>query len=197
MLFDRRNKATISERIRIALWPRRSWGRSFRYIGKRVLRLSAAPHTIALGFAAGAFVSCSPFVGLHFIFAAVLAYVTRGNILASALGTAVGNPLTFPFIWAGSYRIGVAILGGRHAKKPPIDIGLGVLSHSWDSLWPVLKPMLIGSIPIGIVVWIVSYFLVRAVVRSFQAARRHRFEQHAARKSAATAAAASSLGSES
>lgn len=184
MLFKRRDKAPLLERIRVALWPRRSWGRSFRYIGHRVLRLSASPHAIALGFAAGAMVSFTPFVGLHFILAGVLAFFTGGNILASALGTAVGNPLTFPFIWTATYRLGRVILGQGDGTAPPIDMSLGLLAHSRDVLLPVLKPMLVGAVPLGIVAWVIFYFLVRTLVRSFQDARRRRFEQHAARNKA-------------
>jgi len=178
----------------VAMWPRRSWPRSFRYIGKRVLRLSATPHAIAAGFAAGAMVSVTPFVGFHFVMAGVIAYLSRGNILASALGTAVGNPLTFPFLWAASYRVGQLILRSEsHHHAPPIDMSRGLLSHSWDSLTPVLTTMLIGAIPLAAIMWVIFYFLVRTVVRSFQAARRRRFEQHAARRAAI---AQTSLGSE-
>ncbi len=193
MLFKRRDRAPIHERIRVALWPRRSWRRSFSYIGKRVLRLSATPHAIAAGFAAGAMVSFTPFVGLHFIIAGVIAYVTKGNILASALGTAVGNPLTFPFIWTASYRVGLLILGAHGGHHPPIDMSLGLLAHSWDSLRPVISTMLIGAVPLGIISWIIFYFLVRGIVRSFQEARRRRIEQHAARRAELKP---SSLGSE-
>ena len=193
MLFKRRDKAPVHERIRVALWPRRSWRRSFSYISKRVLPLSATPQTEGAGFAAGAMVSFTPFVGLHFIIAGVIAYVTKGNILASALGTAVGNPLTFPFIWAASYRAGLLILGGHGGHHPPIDMSLGLLAHSWETLLPVLTTMLIGAVPLGIITWIIFYFVIRGIVRSFQEARRRRIEQHAARRAEI---GPSSLGSE-
>src|SRR5690606_12123881 len=97
-----------------------------RYVAKRVLRLSASPHAIAAGFAAGVFASITPFVGLHFFLAGVIAWVTGGNLVASALGTAFGNPITFPLIWAGTYRLGRWILGLRDRAEPPIDISQGV-----------------------------------------------------------------------
>jgi hypothetical protein len=37
----------------------------------------------------------------HFVLSALLAYIARANIIASAIGTVVGNPWTFPFIWWG------------------------------------------------------------------------------------------------
>lgn len=127
-------------------------------------------------------VSFTPFVGLHFLMAGLIAYMIGGNILASALGTAVGNPLTFPFIWALSYRTGQWILGQGDAVGPPIDMNAGVMAYSWDALVPVLKPMLIGALPLSLIAWVMFYFLVKTVVRSFQEARRRRFEQHAARR---------------
>lgn len=184
MLFKRRIRPNLRERLRVALWPRRSWGRSLRYIGKRVLRLSASPHSIAAGFAAGAMVSLTPFVGLHFILAAAIAFVTGGNLLASAFGTAVGNPLTFPFLWAASYRVGRWILGMRDEAEPPIDMSEGVFAHSFEAIWPVLKPMLVGAVPLGILAWFIFYVLVRTTVRSFQEARRRRFAERAARMAA-------------
>lgn len=192
MLFKRREKTPLQERVRVALWPRRSWGRSVRYIGKRVLRLSASPHAIAAGFAAGTLVSFTPFVGFHFIMAGFLAYFTGGNILASALGTAVGNPLTFPFMWAASYRVGRLLLGKGDAAPPQIDMSLGILAHSRDAIWPVLKPMLVGAVPLGIIAWVIFYFLVRTLVRAFQEGRRRRFAQHAERKASVAATSARS-----
>lgn len=174
MLFKRRIKPAFAERLRVALWPRRTWRRSFRYIGKRVLRLSASPHAIAAGFAGGAFASITPFVGLHFLLGAGIAWVTGGNLLASALGTAIGNPFTFPLIWAGTYRLGRWILGQRDRIEPPIDISEGVFTHSAETIWPVVQPMIVGAVPLGIVIWFLCYIIVKMLVRTYQQRRRDR-----------------------
>ena len=50
MLFRRRETESWAERLRVHLWPRRSWSRSSRYVLYRLRRLSASPHAIALGF---------------------------------------------------------------------------------------------------------------------------------------------------
>ena len=96
------------------LAPRKGFWRGFDYIGKRMRRLPDSPHKIALGFACGAMASFTPFFGLHFVVAAGLAWLVRGNFLASVFGTVVGNPLTFPFISAASLWTGRWILGLRH-----------------------------------------------------------------------------------
>jgi hypothetical protein len=179
MLFRRRKPAGFYERLRILLWPRRSFSRSFQYFGKRILRLTATPHAIAAGVAAGVVASWTPFMGFHFFIAAILAYAMAGNIIASALGTAFGNPLTFPFIWAASLNLGNYILRDDFHDVQR-DIHLGKLFGHMDlsQLWdPVLKPMLIGCIPFAIVFGLAAYLLTYFSVVSFQAQRRRRLKR--------------------
>ncbi|PVB63258.1 DUF2062 domain-containing protein [Labrenzia sp. 011] len=176
MLFRRRNRPTRIERLRVAVWPRNSWARSTRYFGKRVLRLTATPHTIAIGFAAGAFASFTPLIGFHFLTAFALAYVLRGNLIAAALGTSVGNPLTFPFIWALTYKIGQWVLHGRAPRADPHQVHQqfqhGLWERSFDALWPMLKPMFIGAVPLGLIVGTISYVVVLKSVEVYQRRRR-------------------------
>lgn len=173
MLFRRRRKPNLPEKLRNALWPQRGLKRSAAYFGKRLLRVQGQPHAIAAGFAAGASVSFLPFMGFHFLLGALLALVTRGNMLASALGTAVGNPLTFPFIWATSYWIGSAILPGEATSELAVaqateSMNAGV-SHGWGG---VLVPMVTGGAVMGVAAWIVSYVVVHRAVQVAQERRR-------------------------
>lgn len=180
MLFKRRNKPSHLERLRVAVWPRHSFARSARYFSKRVLRLTASPHAIALGFAAGAFASFTPFIGLHFILSFVIAFIIGGNMIAAALGTAVGNPLTFPLIWATTYKVGTLIAYGEAKTLSTGDmsqhLGGSLLEKSLDAILPLIKPMVIGSVPLGLVAGFVFYFIVLYSVRAYQRARRHRLE---------------------
>ncbi|WP_269582779.1 DUF2062 domain-containing protein [Roseibium sp. Sym1] len=176
MLFRRRHRPSRIERLRVAVWPRHSWVRSTRYFSKRVLRLTATPNAIALGFAAGAFASFTPLVGFHFLTAFAIAYVIRGNLIAAALGTSVGNPLTFPFIWAFTFKVGKWILHGRAPKADPQQVHeqfqRGLFENSLDALWPMLKPMFIGAVPIGLTVAFISYVIVYKSVEVYQRRRR-------------------------
>ncbi len=189
MLFDRRYPPSFSEKLRIALWPRRTWKRSISYILKRLSRLRTSPHSIAIGTAAGVLISFTPFLGLHFLLAGLLAFALRGSILASALGTFFGNPLTFPFIWVGSYQLGSRILGlngqidGNGLISQFSEVTSAFAKFSWDAiwqtgkaiwlaleaLWPVmLKPMAVGGVPMGMVAGLVSYYLVKKLAGSYQ-----------------------------
>lgn len=187
MLFGRRKSPSLFERIRIAAWPRRSWVRSTKYVVHRVWRLSGSPHRIAIGCAAGIFVSCTPFLGFHFLLAGLLAWSLRGSIIASALGTFFGNPLTFPLIWISTFKLGNWILG-KSSEIGQIDLAerlsdlrvyfLIDVSFAFEmlfyTLWPVIKPMILGAIPIGLVISAIGYFVIKKLVEAYQIRRQRK-----------------------
>jgi uncharacterized protein len=192
MLFRRRKPADFTERLRVFIWPRRSFWRSAQYFAKRTLRLTATPHAIAAGIAAGTLASFTPFLGFHFIISAVVAWVIRGNLLASALGTAVGNPLTFPFIWASTMAAGRFILYGRHPEEiVPLHLGRALTHLEFHQIWePLLKPMTVGGLVLGTLAGLIFYALTWWTVRTFQEQRRHRLAERARRRAIASATAA-------
>ena len=171
MLFRRRVAESRFQKMRVWLWPRRSWSRSTRYIIHRVRRLSATPHAVALGFAAGVFISCTPYAGFHMVMASSLAWIIGGSIVGAILGTFVGNPLTYPLFWVSSYEVGHAILGGEPLKVPA-DLWSGDFHDTINQIWPLLKPMTIGSIPIGLALGTLAYVLVKPAVNAYQHRRR-------------------------
>jgi len=137
------------------------------------LRLSASPHAIAAGVAAGAFAAFLPFLGLHILIAAALAWVLRGNMLAAALGTAaIGNPLSYPLIWAATYAGGRFLLHSDHVSSAGMHIGSQLRHMDFAALWhPVLEPMTVGGVPLGIAAGALLYFPIRAAVSAFRNAR--------------------------
>lgn len=146
-----------------------------RYLVMRVLRLRASPHAVAMGVAAGIFVSWTPFIGVHFIMAFVLSYLFSGNMVAAALGCAAfGNPLTYPFIWGTTWEIGHLLLSRKDTLQGQ-SLDLAQLFHElrFTELWrPVLEPMLIGSIPPALVTSVILYFATFYTVKGFQGRRR-------------------------
>ena len=109
-MFRRRRPLSWLHLFKELFWPKAGWRRVVTYLKHRVLRLRASPYAIATGFSCGVALSFTPLVGFHFIIAALLAWPLRGNILAAALGTLVGNPITFPIMWGTSYQIGLILL---------------------------------------------------------------------------------------
>ncbi len=155
-------------------WPRKSYLRSLRYHGKRILRIRATPHALAAGFAAGIFAAFSPALGLHIIMALILAWGLGGNLIAAALGTAAANPLTFPLMVAGEYKIGTTLFGGQGELHVPLHvIGAKLMHLDFGSMWqPVLKPLLAGSVMLGAAFAVVAYVLILNAASAL-AARRH------------------------
>lgn len=187
MLFRRREPEDFRSRMRTLLWPRRSFGRSFLYLKKRVLRLNATPHEIAAGFAVGIFASFTPFLGFHFMMAFALAFLCAGNMAAAALGTVAANPLTFPFIWGITYEVGQFILHSEPPEgHPPVGLATALTHMNFRAIWtPILEPMTVGSIVVGGVAAMIAYGLVYWGATGFQRRRTRRIiEGRASRRAA-------------
>lgn len=173
MLFRSREKPSLGERIKLAVWPRVSWSRSIQYYKARVGRMAGSPHSVALGFAVGVAAAISPFVGFHIFIALGVGWLLRANLVATALGTALANPVTLPIIWGATYEAGRAILGHGHHEGAP-DIGASFASRSLWEMWPILRTMLVGAVPVGIVMAAIAYFIAYQAVRAYRSMRASR-----------------------
>lgn len=184
MLFARRLEPGFFERLRVAMWPRRSWGRSARYVRLRLVRLQASPHRVALGAAAGIFAAFTPFLGAQMLLAVLLAAVLRASVPAALLGTFIGNPLSWPAIWAGTYAAGCFIMGtDAVAHAAEIERRFGMLSEAVRSgsvenlegaaevAAPLLMPMIAGSVPLGLAIALLFYWGLRRAVAAAQIRR--------------------------
>ncbi len=182
-MFRSREKKSALFHIRNFFWPRSGWTRSTAYLAHRIGRLPGTPYSIAAGLAFGAAASFTPFVGLHFVLAAILAWIFRANIIASAIGTAVGNPWTFPFIWPGIFFLG-KMLGAGGTDVLPDSTAFAMLFGNiieamlafdivflGEVAWPVIFPMLVGGIPSAVAVWFAFYLLTRPLIEKYQQRR--------------------------
>jgi len=156
-----------------AMWPRTGWRRAVSYVVHRVRRLPGTPHSIAAGVACGAAISFTPLMGFHFLLSALFAWLIGGNVFASAVGTALGNPWTLPLIWVSTYQLGNIML---FADPDAIPEAL-TIAYMFDHPGAVLLPMTLGSIPFGAAAWLICYWLVRRLVVRYQLMRRHRHER--------------------
>lgn len=173
-MFRRRVSMTYLQRAREFLWPRMGWFRVGTYLRHRVGRLAGSPYSIAAGLACGAAISFTPFIGLHFMFAALVAWLIGANVIASAIGTAVGNPWTFPFIWWGTLRFGELILGSSRVTDVPRQISL---QYIFDHPFAVLLPMSVGGVLCAVAVWIVVFFSTHYFVERYQRLRSERLRR--------------------
>lgn len=176
MLFRSSTSPGVMKRARRALWPRRGWSRSARYNYLRLKRLPSSPHRIAVGVAIGVFAVFTPFIGLQLLLAAILCVVLRGSIIASFIASFVGNPLTYPMIWFSTYHVGNLLLGTSSGQLKGFQKNAAAI---WDSMisfspyafldavasiWPIFKPMLLGSLPLGATAGLLAYAATRKLI---------------------------------
>ncbi|MGE3628175.1 MAG: DUF2062 domain-containing protein, partial [Hyphomicrobiales bacterium] len=172
MLFASRHPPDFLTRVRLALWPRRSWARSSRYTVLRVRRMSASPRAVGIGCAAGVFSAFTPFLGFQLMIAAVVAWALRGSIVASAAGTFIGNPFTYPLIWLSTYKLGTWILGWE-ASREIVELSYSVFGAG-QGPWTMVVPMFFGSIPLGLLAATATYYLARKAVEAYREKKRQR-----------------------
>ncbi len=197
-MFRRRDYRPWYQVIREVLWPRGGWLRAAHYVRHRMSRLPGTPEQIARGVFAGALTVFSPFFGLHFVIAAVLARVMRGSIFAALLATFIGNPLTYVPIAIMSLQLGHFMLGTRPTAE--VDDGLfqrfggaagdlwhnfmamftperahwGELHYFWDT---VMWPWFVGGLIPGLICATVCYYLSVPLIRAYQKARAARLRK--------------------
>jgi uncharacterized protein (DUF2062 family) len=194
LVFKRRDKRPFWRIVLEFFWPRGGWARAAYYVRHRLHRLPDSPEKIARGIFAGVFTTFTPFYGLHFLTAAIIAFVMRGNILASLLATFFGNPLTYVPIGVVSMRMGHFLLGETGASEDHIARSLGgkfmdageALKNNffamfndntadWHSLTifydEVFFPYLVGGIIPGIIAAAVCYYLSVPLIRAYQKRR--------------------------
>ena len=177
-MFRRRTPLTRLTQIRSVVWPERGFRRLFSYLFQRVVRLPGTSGSIAIGVASGVAASFLPFIGVHFLIAALIALLLRGNVLASAIGTFFGNPWTFLFIWVSDYRLGLWLLqqSGHGDQFPELNLQqlgdvvtlfMHFLTFSGGVDWQqvagpfeqVFLPMTIGGTVLAILSWVVAFVL--------------------------------------
>lgn len=181
MIFKRREKRPLIDRLRDLVAPRKGWRRGFRYIRKRVQRLPDTPHRIALGFACGALASFTPLFTLHAFVAILIAWIVRGNLLAAAFGTIVGNPVSFPFIATVCLKFGNWLLGRSNGVESLDGFSFSyVQEHPWMFLESIFTPYLVGGALPGLICAAGFYFVLRPAIAGFQRRRREALAQRAA-----------------
>ncbi len=155
MLF-RRKTPNVLAGVKSFIWPQKGFIRGWIYLAMRILRLRSSDYSLAAGIASGVAVSFTPLIGFHFILAALLAWLVRGNLIMAMIGTIVGNPWTFPLIWVLIHSVGVSLLG-----NPSTETDVSMLSYEFlmNSPGSVLVSMLLGGLVTGSVLGIIVFAL--------------------------------------
>tara|TARA_B100002052_G_C15860889_1_gene590025 strand:+ start:272 stop:910 length:639 start_codon:yes stop_codon:yes gene_type:complete len=192
-LFKRRERRSIFRFFYEVVFSLKGISRAIEYVGIRLKRIPDTPHKISLGMSCGIFASFTPLFGLHFLIAGLLSYLLRANVLASLIGTFVGNPITFPIITVFNLKLGEWLLGSSEYSSGDggkifegfLDfifliyksfftegsIGENSVPRMNEFLNGVFIPYSLGGLILGIFSAIISYFLLRSLVSTYQKKR--------------------------
>lgn len=124
----------------------------------KLYRIRDFPEALAIGLAWGVSVSMTPVLGFHLIICYLGTWVMRGNIVAATVGTVIGNPWTFPFFFFLDYKVGTLLF-----FKPldEFDFNLNFFIDNFEKLF---LPTLLGSIPIAIIAWFITYIFSKKLL---------------------------------
>lgn len=137
-----------------------------------LLALNGSPRGIAGGFSLGVGLSLIPIPFAGMLLALALAPVVRVNLPATYLGTAVVNPVTGVFFYAGELWLGLWILG------LPLPSWAELTALDAAGWWTLFKGMLLPfALGVAVAIPVVAglgYLLVYVVVRAWR--RSHKAE---------------------
>ena len=186
-MFQRRKPLNFLQNLRQVLWPKMGWWRMTKYYRHRITRLSSSTESIAVNLAAGSAMSFTPFFGIHIFGAMGIAWLIglRMNIIAATVGTFMGNPWTFPFLFYASHFTGVWILDflgverGQTGFTPDVveKQGDNLLSFLWDNFTEIFVPTAVGGTLLAILTFPLFYFIYYNIVKGAQRTRRLRMRR--------------------
>ena len=175
MLFKRRKPLSIFDKLLQIFRPHKGYSRAFKYIKKRFYRMTDSNYSMAMGFTCGAILSFTPCVGFHFIIAGFIAYLIKASILMAAIGTLVGNPWTFPFLWWASLKLGKWALGYPMLSNTGQIIERQTIV---SDIYLFMMPWLAGSFLISVIIGPPTFFLMYWLIKML----RERFYKQVQRK---------------
>ena len=165
-----------------------AFSRTKKYISLSIKRIKGTPQALSLGLATGIAISFTPFIGLHALLAIFISWVIGGSMAAALIGTLFGNPWTFPFIWYFTFEIGQFINYGFLSYEE--EFSFKVIKKEVSTLLAIVKNiiifanifeleenvaklklipfMVVGSVPLVIITWIISYFSFLIIFKSYR-----------------------------
>ena len=140
----------------------------FRERIRAMMSLDCSNRELAVSFALGMLVGVSPYFGLQTWICLSLSSFFRVPVFPMLLVSSVTNPLTVAFVYAGTTKVGMLLLG---IDSCDIDFNWGDLGFSDIRLMgkTVLLPFFLGTHLVGIILSVFTYFIVYYIVKRYRA----------------------------
>ncbi len=152
------------------------WAGLRRWLSRLHLRLVTiedTPHSIALGVAIGIFFGFTPLWSLKTLLSIAVAWLCKSNKIAAAISVQL-HDLILPFmpaIYLWEYKVGYWALYGQLPEKLNFHT-LALRDYlQWGVFYTMGRPLLIGSVSIGLPSALVVYLICRTLVTRHRAGR--------------------------
>ena len=159
-------KKPFSSRMRI-MW------RILRLKFRMMLSLDVSPKVMAKASFMGMFIGLSPYVGTHTYLALLCAGYMNLPIYPLMLGAYITNPITIPFIYAFTTKVGLIVLGQDDAFS--FDWHHITISSLLDAGKSLIIPFFVGTHLVGLICAVITYFVVYFVASIYQ---KHENKKH-------------------
>ncbi len=137
---------------------------------RSLFQLKDSPNRLALAFALGVFIAFSPTIGLHTISCFFFAWMFRLNkVVVLFTATLVNNPWTMVALFGSCLWFGTVITGSEIAV-PQIAWSELTVTSAYLILKPYLWSFVAGTVVLGVVAAIISYFIIHWVVVRYRKA---------------------------
>ncbi|HBG93491.1 MAG TPA: hypothetical protein DDX12_08520 [Nitrospiraceae bacterium] len=131
---------------------------------RNILTVKDSPRRLAMAFSVGIFIGMSPLFGIHTILGLIAAWVFGLNRIVTITGVYITNPWTIVPIYTFSAYIGAKCLGIKQIV-PEIDWAHITFSNFAHELNPLLTPFVFGTLLIGFISAVISYFIIYHAVK--------------------------------
>ena len=147
-----------------SLWSRFRYWIAHQHF--RLVTIEDTPHSIALGVAIGIFFGFTPLWSLKTLLSIVVAWLFKSNKIAAAISVQL-HDLILPFmpaIYLWEYKLGFWAMHGSFPRRVRFW-NLSLRDYiQWETFFSVGRPLLIGSIILGLTSAAIVYLICRGLV---------------------------------
>jgi uncharacterized protein len=131
---------------------------------KKLKSIEADPAKIAYGYAFGTFLSTTPLIGIKWIVALPILWMTKWNKLSCMVGIFQVNYFTGPLFYGLAYFIGKSVCGFDNSFELPDPLTFSAMKDIILSNADVFISILTGGMILSIPMTLGAFFFVKSIL---------------------------------
>lgn len=133
---------------------------------KMMLSLDVSPRVLAKASAFGALIGISPYIGAQTYIALFVSSYFNLPIYPLMIGVYITNPITIPFIFAFTTKVGLMLLGMDSSFT--FDWNNVTISSLFEAGKTLFIPFIVGTHFVGIVCAFFTYFIIYFIAKKYK-----------------------------